>query len=146
MFNFEKLIAYQETKKLVSNVYTLADKINAPEGDVVKKQIKKAVLEVPCAIAEGMSLATTNEKIVHLDAAYCNIARVYTMLQMAVELNYIAAADLEAISEEMLEISKVVLGLKRKLKGDSFGSREDYSSRYDRTVDAIESAAADEEI
>lgn len=137
MFNFEKLIAYQETKKLVVNVYALAEKITAPEGEVVKKQIKKAVVEVPCSIAQGMSLATTNEKIAHLDIAYCNIARVYTLLQMAVELKYITASALDAIAEEMLEISKVVLGLKRKLKGDSYSSmRDDYSSRADRSESA----------
>ena len=134
MFNFEKLIAYQETKKLVSHVYTLAEKISNAEGEVIKKQIKKAAVEVPCSIAEGMSLATTSEKIAHLDKAYCSIARVYTLLQLAVELGYVAIADLDAISEELLEISKVVLGLKRKLKGDSYsGVRDDYAPRGEKT-------------
>lgn len=137
MFNFEKLIAYQETKKLVVNVYALANKINNPEAEVVKKQIRKAVVEVPCSIAEGMSLATTNEKIAHLDTAYCTVARVYTLLQMAVELKYIAAADLEAIADEMLEISKVVLGLKRKLKGDSSMRDDSYRTERGSITDSI---------
>lgn len=129
MFNFEKLIAYQETKKLVGNIYAIAEKISLPEGEVIKKQIKKTVVEVPCVIAEGMSLATTAEKILRLDVAYSTIARVYTLLQISVELGFIDAPDFDAISEDMLEVSKVVLGLKRKLKGDTVSSREDYQSR-----------------
>lgn len=129
MFNFEKLIAYQETKKLVGNIYAIAEKISLPEGEVIKKQIKKTVVEVPCVIAEGMSLATTAEKILRLDIAYSTIARVYTLLQISVELGFVDTPDFDAISEDMLEVSKVVLGLKRKLKGDTVSSREDYQSR-----------------
>lgn len=139
MFNFEKLIAYQETKKLVGSVYTFAGKISQPEGEVLKKQIKKTIVEVPCAIAEGMSLATTAEKIVRLDVAYSTIARVNTLLQIAVELGFVNASELDAMSEEMLEVSKVVLGLKRKLRGDTY-YREDYSSRNEN----IENESVDE--
>lgn len=144
MFNFEKLIAYQETKKLVVDVYELTEKIYSTESDVVKKEIKKTVLEVPCAIAEGMSLATTNEKIKYLDVAYCKIARVHTLLQMAAELRYIAASELETISDELLEVSKVVLGLKRKLKGDSYAPREEYTPRVERTEETESSSPTDE--
>lgn len=132
MFNFEKLLAYQETKRLVTNVFSIADKMTS--DDVLKYQIKKSVIAVPSTIAEGMSHATNEEKIQYLDIAYCLLAKVYTQLQLAYDLRYITNGDMEYISNEMQEAGKIVLGLKRKLRGDVYIPREDNYSRDDATI------------
>lgn len=145
MFNFEKLIAYQETKKAVVEVYALVEKFDDPEGEVLKNQIKKSVVCVPTYIAEGMSLATTGEKIQYLDKAYCSIAKVYSLLQMAVELNFISSDDMQFVSTKLLETSKVVLGLKRKLRGDNMAVRDDFYQSKKENVESLSESNSVEE-
>lgn len=124
MFNFEKLLAYQETKKLAKTVLAMVDRMGEAD-EVLKKQIKKSVIDVPSVIAEGMSHATNKEKIQYLDTAYCSLAKVYTQMQLASDLTYISEEDMSYVSNGLQETGKIVLGLKRKLRGEIYDRRDD---------------------
>ena len=52
-FQFEKLDAWQEARKLVRNVYLLLEKFPKNENYALCDQMRRAAISVPSNIAEG---------------------------------------------------------------------------------------------
>ena len=57
-YSFEKLLAYQSTRKLVVSVYRLMDKFPSSERYALCDQLRRAIISVPSNIAEGSGIVS----------------------------------------------------------------------------------------
>ena len=111
-FQFEKLNAWQEARKLVVNVYQLLEKFPKTENYALCDQLRRAVVSVPSNIAEGTGRLAAKEQIRFLEIAYASLMEVYCQLQIAVDLGYITPEDLQIVKRKIFTTSKLISGLR----------------------------------
>ena len=111
-FQFEKLNAWHEARKLVLNVYQLLEKFPKTENYALCDQLRRAVVSVPSNIAEGMGRLAIKEQIHFLEIAYASLMEVYCQLQIAVDLGYITPEDLQIVKRKIFTTSKLISGLR----------------------------------
>ena len=111
-FQFEKLNAWQEARKLVVNVYRLLEKFPKTENYALCDQLRRAAISVPSNIAEGTGRISVKEQIHFLEIAFGSLMEVYCQLQIAVDLGYISQEDLQAAKREIFTTSKLISGLR----------------------------------
>ena len=111
-FQFERLNAWQEARKLVLNVYQLLEKFPKTENYALCDQLRRAVVSVPSNIAEGMGRLAIKEQIHFLEIAYASLMEVYCQLQIAVDLGYITPEDLQIVKRKIFTTSKLISGLR----------------------------------
>lgn len=111
-FQFEKLNAWQEARKLVVDVYQLLELFPKTENYALCDQLRRAVVSVPSNIAEGTGRLAVKEQIHFLEIAYASLMEVYCQLQIAVDLGYITPEDLQIVKREIFTTSKLISGLR----------------------------------
>lgn len=92
-YQFEKLKAWQESRKLVAAVYQLIKKFPHEERYALCDQLRRAAISVPSNIAEGNGRMAVKEQIHFLEIAYGSVMEIYCQLQIALDLNYISEED-----------------------------------------------------
>ena len=85
-FQFEKLRAWQEARKLVKSVYKLLDKFPKHEQYALCDQLRRAVISVPSNLAEGNSRVAIKEQIHFFEIAFGSLMEVYCQLQIRLYL------------------------------------------------------------
>ena len=112
-FQFEKLDAWQEARKLVASVYKLVEKFPPQERYGLSDQLHRAVVSVPSNIAEGSGRMAVKEQIHFLEIAFGSLMEVYCQLQLAVDIGYISDDDLRAVKPQIFTTSKLISGLRK---------------------------------
>ena len=110
-FQFEKLNAWQEARKLVVNVYQLLEKFPKTENYALSDQLRRAVVSVPSNIAEGTGRLAIKEQIHFLEIAYASLMELYCQLQIAVDLGYMTPEELQLVKRKVFTTSKLISGL-----------------------------------
>ena len=111
LFQFEKLNAWQEARKLVADVYRLLEKFPKTENYALCDQLRRAAISVPSNIAEGTGRMAVKEQTHFLEIAFGSLMEIYCQLQIAVDLNYITSEDLQNIKRRIFTASKLISGL-----------------------------------
>ena len=111
-FQFEKLDAWQEARKLVKSVYKLVGQFPQQERYGLSDQLRRAAVSVPSNIAEGSGRVAIKESIHFLEIAFGSLMEVYCQLQIAADLGYISDEELRAIKPEIYGTSKMISGLR----------------------------------
>lgn len=114
-FSFEKLDAYKQARNLVIEVYKLLEKFPISEKYALCDQLRRAIISVPSNIAEGSGRMSIKEKIHFLEIAFGSLMEAYCQLQIAVDLNYIWKEDLSIVNEKIIDVSKLLSGLRKSL-------------------------------
>ena len=114
-FQFEKLNAWQQARKLVVKVYQLLEKFPKTENFALCDQLRRAVVSVPSNIAEGAGRLAVKEQIHFLEIAYSSLMEVYCQLQIAVDLGYITSEDLQIVKREVFQNLSVAFAQARLL-------------------------------
>lgn len=110
-YSFEKLNLWQESKKLVVDVYHLLDEFPKFEKYALCDQIRRAVVSVPSNIADGSGRKSLKEQIRFLEISYGSLMETYNQLLIAIDLTYITEASLEAIKPRIDVVAKMINGL-----------------------------------
>ena len=110
-FQFEKLKAWQEARKLVVDVYQLLEKFPKTENYALSDQLRRAVVSVPSNIAESTGRLAVKEQIHFLEIAYASLMELYCQLQIAVDLGYITSEELQLVKRKVFTTSKLISGL-----------------------------------
>ena len=110
-YSFQKLKLWQETKKLVVDVYHLLDNFPEFEKFALCDQIRRAIVSVPSNIAEGSGRRSLKEQIHFLEIAYGSLMETYNQLLIAIELTYITEESVEAIKPSIDAVAKMINGL-----------------------------------
>ena len=111
-FQFEKLNAWQEARKLVVNVYQLLEKFPKTETYALCDQLRRAVVSVPSNIAESSGRLAIKEQIHFLEIAYASLMELYCQLQIAVDLGYMTPDELQIVKRKVFTTSKLISGLR----------------------------------
>ena len=115
-FSFEKLKVWQESRKLVGEIYNLVRKFPSEEKYALGDQIRRAIVSVPSNIAEGSGRGSLKEQIHFVEIAYGSLMETYCQLQVAADLNFIQETDLETIKPRISSISSMLIGLRASLR------------------------------
>ena len=110
-FQFEKLKAWQEARKLVVDVYQLLEKFPKTENYALSDQLRRAVVSVPSNIAESTGRLAVKEQIHFLEIAYASLMELYCQLQIAVDLGYMTSEELQLVKRKVFTTSKLISGL-----------------------------------
>lgn len=116
MFGFQKLVAYQEARTLVKDVYIILEKYPKHENYALCDQLRRAVISVPSNIAEGISRNSEKEKVRFLEISYGSLMEVLCQLELSLDLGYLTPIELKKFEEKIETIAKLISGLKNSFK------------------------------
>jgi len=109
---FEDILAWQKSKSLTLHIYKL---FRDSKDYGFKDQIQRAAVSVMNNIAEGFERRTNKEMTNFLFIAKGSCGEVRSMLQIALELQYIKEEDFKENRSISIEISKMLTGLIKTL-------------------------------
>ncbi len=114
--SFEDLRVWQKAVVLVESIYTLARMLPPDEVYGLSSQLKRAAISIPSNIAEGCSRQHTKQfrEFLHISLGSC--AELKTQIIIARRLNFINDSVEEDLIREIDEISKMTMGLIKKLR------------------------------
>ena len=110
-YSFQKLTVWQESKKLVVDVYHLLESFPTFEKYALCDQIRRAIVSVPSNIAEGSGRKSLKEQIHFLEIAYGSLMESYNQLLIAIDLTYITEESVETIKPTIDKVAKMINGL-----------------------------------
>lgn len=115
MFHFENLIAFQKARVLVNHVYDLQMRFPKEENYALGDQVRRAAVSITSNIAEGMGRFSLKEQVHFIEISFGSLMEVYSQLLIAMDRHYISQSDLDNVSPEILEVSKLLSGLRLSL-------------------------------
>ena len=117
-FNFEKLDVYKKSNDFVSEIYLLTKNYPKEEMFGLTSQLRRAAVSISLNIAEG-SARTKKDFSRFVDMARGSILECVTILQISLKQNYINETKFNDFKNKLIEISKMLSGLKRSLTTNS---------------------------
>jgi four helix bundle protein len=90
--NHRSLRAWQQAVELVGSIYRLTGAFPDTERYGLTSQMQRAAVSVPANIAEGAARAGTKELLRFLSFATGSLSELDTLVEVAVNLGYIADA------------------------------------------------------
>ncbi len=115
-YQFERLNAWQESRKLVVAVYRLLKKFPEDERFALCNQLRRAVISIPSNIAEGMGRFSVKERIHFIDVSNGSLMEVMCQLEIANKLGYISTEVLQEQEAKVATIAKMIIGLRNNLE------------------------------
>lgn len=112
VYSFEKMEVWQLPRTFVTSIYKLVSSFPQEERYSLCDQIKRAAVSVSSNIAEGCSRSSLKEQKHFIEIAYGSLMEVYCQLILAVDLNYISAAQLSDVKITIDRISKMLGSLR----------------------------------
>jgi four helix bundle protein len=113
-FSFEKLDVWQRARALVKTTYSILNQFPKNEQYALCDQMRRAVISIPSNIAESGGRVSYKEKAHFLDFALGSAMELYCQYTLAFDLGYIPNEYYEETASEIIEISRMISGLKHK--------------------------------
>jgi len=115
---FEDIKAWQKARELVSDLYNIVDEVERFKHDFsLRDQISRASFSIMLNIAEGFGRRTNKEFIQFLVVAHGSASEIQSALYIALDRKYIIQSKFTSLYEKCGEISKMIMGLIKYLKG-----------------------------
>lgn len=111
MTTYKNLEAWKKSMQLVKRVYVLLDSYPKHEMYALSSQTRRAVISVPCNIAEGVGRNYKKETIQFLHIARGSLYEVETLINIAVMVAIITAEIYNELSKDVDECLRVLNGL-----------------------------------
>ena len=113
--SYRDLEVWQLAMEIVAAVYRLTSRFPAEERFGLTAQLRRAAVSIPSNIAEGHGRLGARELRHAVSIARGSVAEVETQLAVAVELNFVAAGEINLLSSQLDRLSKMLFGLYRRL-------------------------------
>ena len=110
-----ELIVWQKAMDLVVDVYSLSDRFPRREDYRLTAQLTRAIASVPANIAEGNARSSAKEYAHFISISKGSLMEAETFLFLAVRLGYISAEDARPVLDLIIEVSKMLTALRRRL-------------------------------
>jgi four helix bundle protein len=114
---YKDLIVWQKAMIFVNRIYLLTRQFPSDERFGLISQMRRAAVSVPSNIAEGQARHSTGEFIQFISHAEGSVAELETQLLICVDLAYCSQDDSRPLIDLLLELRKMLNGLRRKLQG-----------------------------
>ncbi|MBS1728443.1 MAG: four helix bundle protein [Armatimonadetes bacterium] len=112
--SFQDLIVWNKAMDLVPRVYDLVDLLPASEKYGIASQLCRAVVSIPCNIAEGHGRRTNGDFARFLTIALGSCREVQTLILICQRLNYVGTED--SVLKQCEEVAKMLTSLMKKVK------------------------------
>lgn len=113
VYSFEKLIVWQESRKLAKEVYILSRKFPKEEQFSLTSQVRRVIISVCSNIAEGSSRSLSKDKARFTEISFGSLLEVLNQLILAVDFEFITIEELNNLRPKIDEIAKMLNGLKK---------------------------------
>ena len=114
-YAFERLNAWQESRKLVVVVYQLLDRFPKFEKYALCDQIRRSIVSVPSNIAEGSGRISAKEQLHFYEISYGSLMEAYNQLILASDLKYIEINNLQELQPQIDVVARMLNGLRASL-------------------------------
>jgi four helix bundle protein len=116
MKSYRDLIVWQKSMNLVTLIYKLVLELPENEKYGLTPQIKRSAISIPSNIAEGYGRNYRKDYSRFLQIARGSLFENQTQLEIAVNLDFIKAENLNEIKELSIEVEKMLNSLIKKLE------------------------------
>ncbi|MDE6648492.1 MAG: four helix bundle protein [Muribaculaceae bacterium] len=113
LFSFEKLDAYQESRKLAVEVYRIIQELPSYERFDLGSQLRRSIISVSSNIAEGCGRVSLREKIHFLEIAYGSMLEAYSQIQLSVDLNYTHPERMTMLQPKFSYVANLINSLRK---------------------------------
>jgi four helix bundle protein len=120
--SYKDLLVWQEAMELVVTVYELAGKLPGRETFGICQQICRAAVSIPANIAEGHGSSHRKVFLNHLSVARGSLMEVRTYIELIERVGFAKDEEVEPLEDKIEQVSKLLSGLIRSLKGREQGS------------------------
>lgn len=114
--SFKQLKIWQKGIEIVRDIYILTKIFPKVELYGLTSQMRRSAISIPSNIAEGFKRYHNKEYSQFLHIALGSVAELETQLIIAKELKFTDEEKLDAISEKLDHISRMISVLLKKLK------------------------------
>ena len=116
MKSYRDLIVWQKSMNLVTLIYKLVLELPENEKFGLTPQIKRSAISIPSNIAEGYGRNYRKDYSRFLQIARGSLFENQTQLEIAINLDFIKAENLNEIKELSIEVEKMLNSLIKKLE------------------------------
>lgn len=110
-FDHEKLMVWQKSMRLVSEIYRVSQKFPKEETYGLISQVRRSAVSIPSNIAEGKGRYTAGEFRQFLIQARGSLAELETQIVIAGDLGYLKAQKVDELKSKTMEVGKMLNGL-----------------------------------
>ena len=114
--SYRDLTVWRRAMELVEETYRVARLLPKTEQYALTNQLLRASVSVPANIAEGHARAGKREFLNFLSIAGGSLAETETLLLLAIRVGYIRAQDADKALKIADEVSRMLMGLRKRLK------------------------------
>lgn len=114
MYNYEELIVWQKSMKLVELVYKTTAIFPSEEKFGLTSQIRRSTVSIPSNIAEGAGRSSKNVFRNFLEISNGSINELKIQLEISERLGFIPKKELEIILSLCREVQKMTFTLIKK--------------------------------
>ena len=112
-YGFEKLSVWQNSRKLVKQVYCLTKQLPSEEKFGLGSQMQRAIVSVSSNIAEGASRSGYKDQSHFYQTAYASLMEVLCQLMLCLDLGYIKEDEYNNLREAIDKISYQIHQLRK---------------------------------
>jgi four helix bundle protein len=116
MHNFKELKVWQKSRVLVKDIYKLLETFPNKEQFGLISQIQRAAVSIPTNIAEGSGRSGVNDFNRFLEIALTSAIELENLIILSSDLSYITEESYNNFSIQIIEIQKMLYGLKKHIK------------------------------
>ena len=111
---YKKLEIWQESIKLIKEIYYYADLLPKSEEFNLKLQLKRAVVSVTLNISEGKCKSTAREFAHFLNISSASLSEVETIMYICLELGSFKNTNIDKTLNEIKILNKRINSLRNK--------------------------------
>lgn len=113
---YKDLIAWQKSMVLVTSIYSVTATLPEKEKFGIISQLNRAVVSVPCNIAEGWGRESSKNYLQFLKISRGSLMETETLVLIAKNLNYLKEEKIKSILNDIEEVGKILQGLIKSIQ------------------------------
>lgn len=112
-YGFRNLIVWQKAKALATDLYRLTNNESIKRDFSLIDQMRRSAVSVPSNIAEGDERPSDKDSVRFFHIAKGSLAELATQLEIARDVGYFTAAQVEPLISQCAELGKMLGALIR---------------------------------
>jgi four helix bundle protein len=105
---FKELKVWQKSKELAVTIYRVTGENSLAKDFGLKDQMRRAAVSISSNIAEGDERNAGRDSIRFFNIAKGSLAELVTQIEIAHEVGYLSAPDMNSLEEECQQIGKML--------------------------------------
>ena len=114
--NYKDLLVWQKAVLAAREAYRIASALPDTEKFGLASQLRRAAVSISINIAEGKQRTSRKEYARFIEVAIGSVNEVEVILTLIGELYSLNPASFEVLSDELINLRKMLFGLRNKLR------------------------------